>query len=71
MEQFSEQAILYGFIFLVATIVVALFISVPFFQIKRRNRYMETQIKLLAQIAAAQGCNIDKIAEIVVLADIG
>jgi hypothetical protein len=71
MEPFSEQAILYGFIFLVATIVVALFISVQFFQIKRRNRYMETQIKLLAQIAAAQGCNIDKIAEIVVLADIG
>ncbi len=33
--------------------------------IKKRNRYMETQIRLLSQIAAASGVSEDKVAEIV------
>lgn len=34
-------------------------------EIEKRNRYLETQIKLLGQIAANQGVNIDKVSEIV------
>lgn len=35
-----------------------------FHEIKKRNRYMEAQIRLLMHIAAKQGVDTDKIAEI-------
>lgn len=36
-----------------------------FYEIKKRNRYMEAQIRLLMHIASKQGVDADKIAEIV------
>lgn len=36
-----------------------------FHEIKKRNRYMEAQIRLLMHIASKQGVDADKIAEIV------
>jgi hypothetical protein len=35
-----------------------------FHEIRKRNRYMEAQIRLLMHIAAKQGVDTDKIAEI-------
>ncbi len=40
------------------------------FQIDRRNKYAEAQIRLLMHIAAKQGVDPDKIAEIVAEADL-
>lgn len=34
-------------------------------EIEKRNRYMEAQIKLLMHIAAANGVDKDKVAEII------
>lgn len=51
------------------SIIVSLFVGKAivnyWFEIRKRNRYMEAQIKLLALIAAANEINIEKVSEIV------
>lgn len=41
-----------------------------FYEIKKRNRYMEAQIRLLMHIASKHGVDADKIAEIVTEAEL-
>lgn len=55
----------------VFSIVIGKLVYNWYAEIEKRNRYMEAQIKLLAQIASANGINQDKIAEILVEATKG
>lgn len=52
-------------VILLALIVLGKYIYAWYSEIKKRNRYMKAQIRLLAQIAAASGVSKDLIAEIV------
>jgi hypothetical protein len=49
----------------VLALVLGKLVSALFFEIPKRNRYMEAEIRLLAEIAAASGVSTGKIAEIV------
>lgn len=46
------------------------FLTEWFHEIKKRNKYMEAQIRLLMHIAAKHGVDADKIAEIVAEAEL-
>jgi len=64
-----QELLLIVLVFLFFYFIVRSFI-VWVFQIDKRNRYAEAQIRLLMHIAAKQGVNPDKIAEIVAEADL-
>jgi chromosome segregation and condensation protein ScpB len=51
-------------IVIVVLILLGKWITEWYHEIKKRNRYMEAQIKLLMEIAAKQGVNQETIAEI-------
>jgi hypothetical protein len=64
-----QELLLIVLVFLFFYFIVRSFI-VWVFQIDKRNRYAEAQIRLLMHIAAKQGVDPDKIAEIVAEADL-
>lgn len=63
----SDQFILYAGGALVA-IFIYYFLMQWIFEIKKRNQYMEAQIKLLAKIAQKQGVSADEIDGIIKMA---
>ncbi|MDB5209229.1 MAG: hypothetical protein JWQ30_56 [Sediminibacterium sp.] len=64
MGNLGFQELLLFFLPLLLLIALGKLLTDWFHEIKKRNRYMEAQIRLLMQIAAKQGVDIDKIAEI-------
>jgi len=61
-----DTGLLFQYLMIViVAILVGKVITEWYHDIKKRNRYMETQIRLLSQIAAASGVSEDKVAEIV------
>jgi hypothetical protein len=58
------------FFFLLVLIAGGKKLTYWFHEIKKRNRYMEAQLRLLMHIASKQGVDADKIAEIVAEADL-
>jgi hypothetical protein len=50
---------------LIVAIVIGKYITMWYHEIGKRNRYMETQIRLLSHIAFATGVSEDKVAEVV------
>ena len=64
-----QELLFLVFVFLFFYFIVRRFFAWVF-QIDKRNRYAEAQIRLLMQIAAKQGVDPDKIAEIVAEADL-
>ncbi len=61
-----DTSLLFQYLMIViVAILVGKVITEWYHDIKKRNRYMETQIRLLSQIAAASGVSEDKVAEIV------
>lgn len=49
---------------LIVALIIGKYLTAWYHEIDKRNRYMEVQIKLLAQIAKANGVTEDKILEI-------
>jgi len=49
----------------VLTILIAKLLADWLFEIKKRNRYMEAQIRLLMHIASKQGVDADRLSDIV------
>ena len=64
-----QELLFLVFVFLFFYFIVRRFFAWVF-QIDKRNRYAEAQIRLLMHIAAKQGVDPDKIAEIVAEADL-
>lgn len=64
-----QEILLLLFVFLFFYFIVRRFLAWVF-EIEKRNRYAETQIRLLMHIAAKQGVDPDKIAEIVAESDL-
>lgn len=65
MGNLAFQEILIMVLPLIIFIFVGKSIIDWFYEVKKRNRYMEAQIRLLMHIAAKQGVDADKISEIV------
>lgn len=70
MGNLAFQEILVFSFFLFILIVGGKKLTDWFHEIKKRNRYMEAQIRLLMHIASKHGVDADKIAEIVAEADL-
>lgn len=64
-----QEILLLLFVFLFFYFIVRRFLAWVF-EIEKRNRYAEAQVRLLMHIAAKQGVDPDKIAEIVAEADL-
>lgn len=64
-----QEILLLLFVFLFFYFIIRRFIAWVF-EIEKRNRYAEAQVRLLMHIAAKQGVDPDKIAEIVAEADL-
>jgi hypothetical protein len=65
MGNLGFQELLVMLLSFLVFLAIGKFIYQWYAEIQKRNRYMETQIKLLSQIAAKLGVDIDKVAEIV------
>ena len=64
-----QEILLLLFVFLFFYFIVRRFLAWVF-EIEKRNRYAEAQVRLLMHIAAKQGVDPDKIAEIVAEVDL-
>ena len=70
MGNLAFQEIVVVFFFLLILIAGGKKLTDWFHEIKKRNRYMEAQLRLLMHIASKQGVDADKIAEIVAEAEL-